>query len=508
AKNSQSLDFEAGIFGIKFNGKFTYVYNNYEFTDAFDKKTFTNEIVSFEENANKKDSIYWKTFRPIPLSDEESNDYTKKDSIQTIRNSKTYLDSIDKKNNKFRFFDLFKGYSYKNSHNKQIFRYEGLLNFSSLNFNTVQGWNMDTGFSYTNRKNKDKGKYTSIKTNFNYGFSEDRFRITGNFSHQFNNQDYANIGISGGSAATQFNPEEPILKIINTVSSLFFEDNYMKLYNKEFAAIHYGQYVANGFHLKGKLEYQQRKPLSNNTNQVWIKHDDNYTSNNPQLPYDYSTPSFNPHHLTKASLSARVNFGNKYISRPDGKINVPNEKYPTLYFDYYNAFAASEKNYDHQFFSSKIDYEITAGNKGTFATSIKGGKFINGNNITFVDYHHFNGNQTHIGTTERYLNVFNLLPYYSNSTNDAYFENHTEYNDNGFIINKVPLLNLLKTTLILGFHDLAIPKMKPYTEYTIGLDKLGFGKYRMLRIDYVRSYQNGFKGDGVVFGLKFLNIID
>jgi hypothetical protein len=106
------------------------------------------------------------------------------------------------------------------------------------------------------------------------------------------------------------------------------------------------------------------------------------------------------------------------------------------------------------------------------------------------------------------LNVFNLLPYYSNSTNDSYFEGHSEYNDSGFIMNKIPLLNKLKSTLILGFHELAIPNRKPYSEVSIGLDNLGFGKFKLFRLDYVRSYQNGYKGDGVVIGLKILNILD
>ena len=37
AKTTQSLEFSAGIFGIKFNGKFSYVYSNYEFEKAFAK---------------------------------------------------------------------------------------------------------------------------------------------------------------------------------------------------------------------------------------------------------------------------------------------------------------------------------------------------------------------------------------------------------------------------------------------------------------------------------------
>jgi hypothetical protein len=125
-----------------------------------------------------------------------------------------------------------------------------------------------------------------------------------------------------------------------------------------------------------------------------------------------------------------------------------------------------------------------------------------------MDFKHFNGNQTHIGSTDRYLNVFNLLPYYSNSTKDSYFEAHSEYNDSGFIMNKIPLLNKLKSTLIVGFHELVIPNRKPYSEVSIGLDNLGFGKFKLFRVDYVRSNQNGFQSNGVVFGFKMLNILD
>ena len=78
----------------------------------------------------------------------------------------------------------------------------------------------------------------------------------------------------------------------------------------------------------------------------------------------------------------------------------------------------------------------------------------------------------------------------------------------GFFTNKIPLLNKLKSTLVLGFHELAVPNRKPYTEYTIGLDNLGFGKFKLFRLDYIRSYQNGYIGDGVIFGLKILNALD
>ncbi len=191
AKNTQSLEFSAGIFGIKFNGKFSYVYTNYEFEKAFAKKTFTNEIVSFEANSNKKDTLFWNKIRPIPLTIEENTDYIKKDSVHTVRNSKKYLDSIDKKENKFKFLSPITGYSWKNSsQKKKSFRYDGLLNLSSLSFNTVQGWNLDCRifFSRLEKSEKKKENRLPISTKFNYGFSDDRLRVTANYYHRFNNQ--------------------------------------------------------------------------------------------------------------------------------------------------------------------------------------------------------------------------------------------------------------------------------------------------------------------------------
>ena len=509
AKNTQSLEITAGAFGIKFTGKYNYVYSNYEFMDSFAAKTFTNEITRIEINANKKDSLFWNTNRPIPLTIEESTDYVRKDSIYKIRNSEKYLDSVDAKENKFKILKLLTGYTYKNSTEKHSLSYEGLLNLGSLSFNTVQGYNFDSGFRYTNWKNQEnKGIYTSISTKLNYGFAEDRLRATGQFIHRFNNQNYATLYMTGGSSVKQFNPNEPISKVINTISSLAFKNNFMKLYNLESAAIGYSQDIANGVNLNGKIEYQQRKPLFNNTDFSLFNKNNLYTSNNPLAPDDFATPAFEKHHLTKANLLAKINFGNKYSSRPDGKYNIRNEKYPTLYLGYEKAFAANEKKYEFDHFNTRLTYDLTLGNKGVLGLNLKAGKFLNADNIAFIDYKHFNGNQTHIGQSARYLNVFNLLPYYSNSTNDSYFEAHTEYNDKGYIMNKIPLFNKLKSTLILGAHALSTPNNKPYTEITVGLDNLGFGKFKMLRVDYIRSYQNGFQGDGVVFGLKFLNILE
>jgi hypothetical protein len=501
AKNIQSLDFSAGIFGMKFTGKFTHVFSNYQFKAAFDKKTFGKELVTFAATANKKDAGFWDATRPVPLTSEEVKNYIQKDSIQVIRKSVTYLDSMDAKSNHFKLEKILLGYTYKNSYKKWSINYQGISNIGSLNFNTVQGYNLDSGFSYR-KWNDETGKYTAISSIFNYGLSENQLRVKGNYYHRFNNQNYAYIALSGGSSINQFNGNEPISTIVNSISTLFFKNNFIKLYNKEFAEINYGREVANGFFISGKLLYENRRALFNTTDYIVLKNDALYTSNDPLQPLNFTSTPFQKHEIIKGQIGTRIRFGQKYISRPDGKINIQNNDYPVISLNFEKAFGASLKNYQYELVSAVIDYSKTIGNKGDFGLRIKAGKFFGAKNIAFVDFKHFNGNLTHVNILNNSLNAFNLLPYYSHSTNDAYVETHIEHNFKGYIMNKIPLLNKLQWNLIGGFHQILIPNFKPYQELTVGFDNIGWGKFRFLRIDYVRSYQNGFRGDGVMFGIK------
>jgi hypothetical protein len=505
-KNVQSLDFDAGVLGVGFSGRFSYVYSNFLFEPEFNKKTFTNEILSFDENANKKENDFWSTIRPIPLTEEEITDYTRKDSIQELKKSKTYLDSTDHVRNRIKLLSPITGYTYNNSYENWSVNYSGII--KGLGFNTVQAYHLAPAFYFTKR-NPDKNTYTTIGTNLNYGFAEKRFRATGTISRKFSNTTNSILTLSGGSSIEQFNPERPISRIVNSISTLFFRDNYMKLYDNNFVRLNYQQEAVNGIYLFGSIEYTRRRSLFNNTNFSTLKDaQDPYLSNNPLLPFDFNTPAFEKHHMYKASIAARITFGQKYMTRPDGKINLPNDKYPRLYLKYEKGFESSIDDYNFDHVSTRVTYDVTLGNKGELGMNFRAGKFFNSDNISFVDYRHFNGNQTYIGTSERYLNVFNLLPYYSNSTNDAYIEGHAEHNFKGYLTNKIPLINKLNYHVVAGAHVLAIPEQKPYMEFTAGLDNVGWGKFRFLRVDYVRSYQGGFQSEGVILGLTFLDLLD
>ncbi|MFI8378273.1 DUF5686 and carboxypeptidase regulatory-like domain-containing protein [Leeuwenhoekiella sp. NPDC079379] len=499
-KISQSIDFSFKLFGFGGNGRFSAVYSNYDFKPQFDRKSFSNEVLSFKPEANKKDSAFWQQIRPIPLTLEERADYTKKDSLQEIRDSKPYKDSVDSARNKFKFTDVLMGYSYQNTYDRWRLSYDAIL--PSISFNTVQGFNATTGLTYSTWSDNYKS-VTNLSVNANYGLDDERLRFTGRFAKRFDPIKKTTVILEGGIKIQQFNAEEPITAIGNTLSTLFWKKNFAKFYELNFARAAFSQELFNGFQLIAQAGYEKRLPLFNTTDQTFFNKKFSYTSNNPLSPQDFNTAAIQTHSLGKVNIQAVINFDQKYMSYPDGKFKTDDSKYPTLLLNAEQTFAASEAGYNFTELKAEIRQEITLGNKGNLGYAFSGGTFLDANDISFVDYQHFNGNQTNINYRNNRLSGFNNLTYYDYSTNKSFFEAHVEHNFKGFILGKIPGIRALNLNLVTGVHSLITQENKPYTEFNIGVDNLGFGKLKFLRVDYVRSINGPNQKGAFVFGLSF-----
>ena len=500
---SQKIDFNWKIFGISGEGSFVASYKNYDFEPNFEKDFFSKAVVTFEENANQKDSLYWERNRPVPLTELEARDYEKKDSIQTVRNSPAYKDSVDTARNKFKFLDPVFGYRWQNSFTHQEAGFGGL---TGLRHNTVQGFNINTDFYF---RQKDTAgtyrKFWEVRSDVSYGFSDERFRASATFRKKFNNFSDPYLSISGGIKTEQINNTNPISPLVSSVASVFFERNYLKLYDKIFARVAYSEEFWNGIQLNTGLEFQRRKALINATNsQIIGDKNGGFTSNNPLAPLDFGSKLFPSHNILKFNLSGRIHFNQTYTLTPNGKYNNYSNKYPVLSFNYQKGFLSDINDYNFDVLKTRITHDFDISRFGNFAYSLNGGLFFNADDISFLDYKHFDGNQTRIGSSANYLNKFNLLPYYALSTNENYADVHFEHNFNGYILNKIPLLNKLNFNLIAGAKSLFTTDNKPYSEFSLGLDNLGFGQIRFFRIDYVKPYQGGWQSGAFIFGLNFI----
>jgi hypothetical protein len=410
------------------------------------------------------------------------------------------LDSIDAKGNRFKWSNLFLGYTYSDTFNETYYVLGSPI--QNLSFNTVQGWHGSLTLDYI-KLNEEKGSRFSLGGALNYGQSDKRLRPTFSMSYRFNKFSRPYLRFRAGTEAVQFNGEEPITPIGNTIATLFFENNFAKFYDRTFTEVFHSIELTNGIRGNVLVAYEDRKPLFNTVSSTPFRSDPaDFSSNNPLDPTDTNNAGIADHTLVRMDLGFRIRFGQKYLSYPDEKVNIPNERYPTLTLGYENGFLSNNSdNHFHQF-KAGLSQAFNIADKGRFAYNFRGGSFLNADNISFVDYQHFNGNESHV-TVRSYMDSFFLLPYYNLSTNQSYFEGHVEHNFKGWFMNKLPLLRKLNAHLIFSGKLLATEGNTPYTEFGIALGNLGIKKFRFLRVGYAQSYFNGKVERGLNIGLTF-----
>ena len=477
-KNVQSIDFTLNVLSIESSGYFLHHFSNYHLSDRVNSSDFSKEIIRFDDNANKKDSLYWNQNRKIALTKEEVNDYRVRDSISKVKNTSVYKDSIRKVSNKFKILDLVSGYRYRLKNQLELY-YDGL----SGGFNTVQGYYYQLRFG-TEKTNKTKGAKSNLFTEFNYGFSDHKFRPVIGFSHQFNQINRAKLKFQTGIRVQQFNSDKPISELLNSIYSLFLRENYLKIYQKKFVKGNYSQEVFNGLYFNSEFEYALRTPLFNTTDTSITKRDRDYLSNNPLLTDNFVLASFDEHQIFKSSVGFDLFFNQRYMTVGNKKVVIKDQRYPKIGVNFIKAFSPSNKQYEFDHLSLNLAKVFSFQNKGELSFYNKIGTFFRtDSSIAFMDYNHFNGNQTHINIGKSYVNFFKMLPYYELSTIANYMETHIEHNFKGFILNKIPLINKLKFELSLGYHLISQEQAKPYSEFNIGINRIGIGKFRFLRFD-------------------------
>jgi len=460
-----------------------------------DKVFSSGEMMKVEDDANKKDSVYWAEMRPVPLTQEEVLDYIKKDSIQVIHESKPFLDSVDKKTNQFEPIDLLFGYEHVSRYKKRTTSFSPLI--ESIQFNTVQGLVLGTELEIRRKYEMEKRFYKTISAS--YGFSDKRISAGGKLLYEFNPKRFSHIAIEGGRQTVQFSEKNPISPLVNSIYTLFDESNHMKLYQKDFLKISYNSEPANGIYMRSFLEYSDRTSLMNASDFVLFpaaKNHKIYSSNDPTYPAQDSISSFKQNQSAELRVNLRLRYKQKYVIRPDEKW-VYGSKYPTLHLEYrkgINSLFGSDVNYDFVKVSvtDRMNFKLLG--KATYLVSA--GKFLNNSKMELMENYHFSGNKTILSNFD--FTDFQMLDYYRYSTNNYFLEAHYEHDFAGFILNKFPLLRKLKANELVGVHYLYTEKSQNYFEIFAGIEKLN-----LVRIDFVMTFSENQKAaTSVRLGLK------
>lgn len=484
------------IFGFAGSTNNIISYKNYDVDPDFGPKFFNNEIFKIDKEANKKDSVYWEDNRPVKLTDEEKVYYYKKDSLEELRNSPEYLDSLDRKRNKFKVTDLISGYNYYNRHDKRYYYFDGLL--ESVQFNTVEGLVLSSSmrFRKTDWWEFDEKNY-SLDATLRYGFANQRLNGTLSFSKQLDRSRFESIYAIAGRTVDQINSTNPISDLVNAGYSLLLRQNYMKLYGKNFGLLSYQREIINGLYFRINSQYEDREALVNNTNYAFVSENENrrYTSNDPLAPVIGESPemaAFDPYQAWSINASLRIRFKQKYATRPFGK-TIYGSKYPSVTIDYRKGIPALGSDVNYDFASVTVGDDFDFGLFGKSSFDIIAGGFLNTSEVPFIDFRHFSGNQTIFlnrqevwGYNRSPLKTFHLLDYFTYSTTDAFLEAHYEHHFNGFLVNKIPLLRRLKWQALGGVNFLRLSSGNQHLEIFGGFENV----FKVARIDLVAGYSD------------------
>lgn len=472
--------------GFDFFGSFVQVYDKFDMDPRFKPGFFDHTIMKFMDSSNKKPMAYWDSIRPLPLLAEEVRDYKKKDSLEQVRKDPHYLDSLDRKRNKFRLGRLlFTGQSFTKRAKREYISINPLL--STLNYNTVEGGVVNFAAGYRRRfdSGMDGRKSLFINPGIRYGFADKHLNPSVTVGYNFGKKYIHSLSFSGGRKVYQFNNAGAIPEWINTLGTLGYKLNYMKIYEADYFSIGYGAGIGNGLSWDAAFRFQNRMPLENLADPVNWRNPKNREFT-PNYPVDLTKLPMAPNRASMLIVGITWLPGADYIEFPDRKVNLGSD-YPTI--------TASITKGIKGLLGSDVDYtkwRITVNDDldlklaGQLKYRFTFGGFFDAGKVFIPDYQHYLGNQTIFASQE--LNSFQLAPYYQYSNTSAFQGTvHMEYHLNGLLSNKIPGFKKLNWFFVGGANALHISKGANYYEFFGGIENI----LKVIRVDFVQGFEEG-----------------
>jgi len=472
----QSFYIDANFLGFRIDGKFVNIFTDYEFN--YDtKKTFNRYIQEYDKLALSHERSYWDTIRPVPLDQDEIQDFIKKDSIE--RADKGKKDTV--KPAKIKVMDVLTN-GIRRTRDSSSWRVSGLLDYRLLSWNTIEG------FSYgyraqINRKLSPDARWLQ-EARIRYGYSNRQLNGYYQSSLSWGKTNHSKLSLQGGRYVFQYNQAEPVNELLNTAYTLLAGRNYLKMYQAWHVHLDYQYRHVNGLTLNGGLRYQDRQPLGNSNLFSWQR--------KPAFTENYPTeklPGYDPRHQALSlSLEGQYQPGRKYIKYPDRIVSEPSA-WPTFGARVQVGLPALNSTIDYGQWRVFMHDHMNLNLWGRFSYRLTSGGFFYNHKSYVADYTHFNGGQMILASP--YLNSFQLSPYYLNSnTERLYMTVNAEHHFMGLLTNKVPLFRKLKWYLVAASNAYYVNANNNYVEVSAGLENVGFKQFKLFRVDGVVGYTN------------------
>ncbi|WP_435356466.1 DUF5686 and carboxypeptidase regulatory-like domain-containing protein [Emticicia sp. SJ17W-69] len=408
-----------------------------------EKKDKNEEIIasnfsrSEDTLARKRTEDFWEEERQVPLTEIETKGYKQADSLYVVEakkiNIKLKEDSLDRtRPARFKANHLLTGNTYPYHRVDIKNKDKGYKDYFTVGdwkedtrYDAVEGINI--GFprlSYRHRIDSLSSFNTALKPHY----SIQRERVNGSISIGYSKKTFS-IGAEAGRKVYQINNEEPINNLVNAAYALLDNRHFGKFYEQKYVRFNFSPRINDQFTLHTSLQFMERYHLDNILNQGFRKKAEQFYEPNDPIHPNFKTTTF--------ETNTQTRFNAVLTYRPFSRIRIYNgnrrvQAYgPTFRLENLSAFGSNafnriELGMNHDFKWKLRDVSLRA----------EIGTFYGNKPIYFLDYKHFNGNQTFIQTHQD----FRDLPYYQYSTDGSYIQFFSKIDFKRLFLTYIPYL--------------------------------------------------------------------
>ncbi len=443
-----------------FKGNTVFNYKSFEKNYQFPDKFFDNEISVTTQEAYKRDSTYWNSSRPEPLSTKELAFVHYKDSIERVVKSKDYQDSIQAIYNKISFTELFfDGPGFRNNEKKShiyLFPIFGLITFE-----VIGGVRLTPSANYYRRF--ENGKSIGIWGDLSYGLQNRDMQGNVNVGHLYDPYHFGRINVAVGRSFYSINSFDAFLNQLRA-SNYILHDRLGVVHSRE---------LFNGFYLSNSININDRKSLEGfQTNTV---------INRIGIAEDSEVLTFEDYRAIITETRISYTPQQRYISEPNRKIIV-GSNYPTISLTHrkgWDGLLSSDINFDY--LSVSLDQDVIFGVLGNSKYNVELGKFVNNKDLREIDIKRFRQSDPILYSDP--LHSFQILDQ-SLNTSDLFFEFHHIHHFNGALVNNLPLIKKSRIRVVAGAGFLWVKENNfRYQELFGGIERIfKLGARRRLRL--------------------------
>jgi hypothetical protein len=398
----------------------------------------TGTEFSIAPNAVRNDSAFWNKVRPVPLTLEERETISTRDSIYGFGDASLSerRDSIIRARRPgFRTRDLLAGKTFQSRDRKTRITYGGLIDPSMLAFNTVDGWKYGQEIGYDYRPTTRVTYRWNLRAG--YAFARKAPDIDLNSSILYAPAIRGKIALRVDYRSMDFNRETGIPSLTNSAYSLFYRENYSKRYENLDVLLEHRMDLATGLVFYASADFQRRRELTNHSDfSFFYRNSKDYTENHPE-GYDAALPLFDDSDLFGAQV--RLEYTYKYFYRlRSGRKQYFRSDYPTLYAVYRHAFPVETNGWaDYRLVYGGLQHEREVGLLSTLSYKLEYGRFLHTGSLHFSDLKHFKVSPL-LFDMQGFQDAFLLMDFYRASTSTAYLEGHARLTSPFLVLKLLP----------------------------------------------------------------------